>query len=100
MLAQAMKDAKPTNVRLGNPSCDHTSYGTIAHAHHLKMLGLDSWEGGTRVCDHLPTLHVLNTANWSLFSDGSFIVPSTRSPVEHVKITGRPGSKGEDCMVS
>ena len=24
MLAQAMKDAKPTTVRLGNPSCDHT----------------------------------------------------------------------------
>ena len=26
-----------TNVRLGNPSCDHTPCGTIAHAHHLKM---------------------------------------------------------------
>ena len=37
MLAQAMKNAKPTNVRLGNPSCDHTPCGTIAHAHHLKM---------------------------------------------------------------
>ena len=24
MLAQAMKNAKPTNVRLGNPSCDYT----------------------------------------------------------------------------
>ena len=56
---QAMKDAKPTNVRLANPSCDHTPCGTIAHAHHLKMPELGSWEGGTRVCDHLPTLHVL-----------------------------------------
>ena len=37
MLAQAMKNAKPTNVRLGNPSSDHTPCGTIAHAHHLKM---------------------------------------------------------------
>ena len=37
MLAQAMKNAKPTNVRLGNPSCDQTPCGTIAHAHHLKM---------------------------------------------------------------
>ena len=36
MLAQAMKNAKPTNVRLGNPSCDHTPCGTIAYAHHLK----------------------------------------------------------------
>ena len=26
-----------TAVRLGNPSCDHTPCGTIAHAHHLKM---------------------------------------------------------------
>ena len=57
MLAQAMKDAKPTNVRLGNPSCDHTSCGAIAHARHLKMPELNSWEGGTRMCDHLPTLH-------------------------------------------
>ena len=37
MLSQAMKDAKPTNVQLGNPSCNHAPCGTIAHAHHLKM---------------------------------------------------------------
>ena len=67
----------------------------IAHAHHLKMPELDSWEEGTRVCDHLPTLHVLQP-----ICGGPFIVPSTRSPVEHVKITRRPGSKREDCMVS
>ena len=45
-----------------------------------------------------PFMHS-NTANWSLFSDGPFIVPSTLSPMEHVKITGHQGSKREDCMV-
>ena len=34
-----MKNAKPTNVRLGNPSWDQTPCGTIAHAHHLKIRG-------------------------------------------------------------
>ena len=47
-----------------------------------------------------PAFMYSNTANWSPFSDGPFIVASTRSPVERVKITGRPGSKREDCMVS
>ena len=37
MFSQAMKHDKPTNVRLINPSCDHTPCGTTAHAHHLKM---------------------------------------------------------------
>ena len=32
--------------------------------------------------------------------EGPFIVASTRSPVERVKITGCPGSKIDDCMVS
>ena len=41
-----------------------------------------------------------NTANWYPFSDGPFIVASTGSPVERVKIIGRAGSKREDCMVS
>ena len=31
MFLQAMRHEKPTNVRLGNPSCYHT------HPHHLKM---------------------------------------------------------------
>ena len=30
----------------------------IIHHADLKMPELDSWEGGTKVCDHLPTLHV------------------------------------------
>ena len=47
-----------------------------------------------------PAFMYSNTANWSPFSDGPFIVASTPSPVERVKITGRPGSKREDCMVS
>ena len=84
MLAQTMKDAKPTNVRLGNPSCNRTPCGTIAHAHHLKMPELDSWEGGTRVCDHLPTLHVLQhrklvpLLRWSLHGSIHMVTGGTR----------------------
>ena len=47
-----------------------------------------------------PPFMYYNTANWSPFSDGPFIVASTRSPVERVKKTGRPGSKREAYMVS
>ena len=47
-----------------------------------------------------PAFMYSNTANWSPFSDGPYIVASTRSPGERVKITGRPGSKRKDCMVT
>ena len=39
-----------------------------------------------------PFMHS-NTANESPFSDGPFIVASTRSPVERWKIIGRPVQK-------
>ena len=59
------------------------------------------FERGAQGCvTTCPLFMYSNTANWSPFSDGPFIVASTRSPVERVKITGRPGSKREDCMVS
>ena len=37
MFLRAIRHEKPTNVALGNPSCDYTPCGTIAHTHHLKM---------------------------------------------------------------
>ena len=47
-----------------------------------------------------PAFMYSNTAHWSPFSDGPFIVASARSLVEHVKTTWRLGSKREDCMMS
>ena len=53
-------------------------------------------QGCVTIC---PPFMYSNTAKWSPFSNGPFIVASTRSPVGRVKITGRP-EKREDCMVS
>ena len=63
---------------------------------HHSILGKGA-KGCVTIC---PPFMYSNTANWSPFSDGPFIVASTRSPMERVKITGCPGSKREDCMVS
>ena len=50
------------------------------------------FERGAQGCvTTYPPFMYSNTANRSPFSDGPFIVASTRSPVERVKITGRPG---------
>ena len=46
MFSQAMRHYKPTNVRLGNPSCDHTPCGTTAHAHHLEDAFEDAFARG------------------------------------------------------
>ena len=47
-----------------------------------------------------PAFMYSNTANRSPFSGGPFIVASTCSPVERVKIPGHPGSKRDDCMMT
>ena len=52
-------------------------------------------QGCVTIC---PPFMYSNIANWSPFSDGPFIVASMRLPVE--RVTGRPGSKREACMVS
>ena len=83
-----------------------TLLAIVHHAEQLHMLTTGRCvnsilgrgaQGCVTIC---PPYMYSNTASWSLFSDGPFIVASTRSPVEHVKITRRPGSKREDCMVS
>ena len=47
-----------------------------------------------------PPFMYSNTANESPFSDGPFIVASTHSLVERVKITGCLVRKRENCMMS
>ena len=50
------------------------------------------FERGAQGCvTTCPPFMYSNTANRYPLSDGPFIVASTRSPVERVKITGRPG---------
>ena len=50
------------------------------------------FERGAQGCvTPCPPFMYSNTANRSPFFDGPFIVASTHSPVERVKITGRPG---------
>ena len=61
---------------------------------------LDFLKGGTRCVTTCPPFMYSNTANSFPFSDGPFIVASTRSPVKCVKTNRRPGSKREDCMLS
>ena len=51
-------------------------------------LGAGLGSGCVTTC---PPFMYSNTANSSPFSYGPFIVASTRSPVERVKIAGRPG---------
>ena len=105
MLSQAMKDAKPTNVQF------ETLLAIIHHAEQLHMLTtlrclwlrLRGWfglrqlqilgRGAQRCVTICPPFMYSNTANWSPFSNGPFIVASTQSLVERVKITGRPDSK-------
>ena len=56
MFSQAVKHEKPTNVRLGNRSCDDTWLGGRRRGPDEE---LEFLKGGTGVCDHLTTLHVL-----------------------------------------
>ena len=55
--------------------------------------------GAQRCVTICPPFMYSNTANWPPLSDGPFIVASTRSLVERVKINRHPGSKREDCTV-
>ena len=65
-----------------------TLLAIIHHADHANSIFERGAQGCVTTC---PPFMCSNTANRSPFSDGPFIVASTRSPVERAKITGRPG---------
>ena len=105
MFSQAMKHEKPATSDSGGTLATGEGGGGVlgtGEGDGDRTKDFNFLKGGTGVCDPLPTLHVPQHRKKFPLLQCSLhcgIHTHTHTLVKCVKITGRPGSEREDCIV-